>query len=142
MSDTSLSEESIAERTLRLALSFSSKSSGYSSSEDGILAASNSMVFSHGLADFGKYGQTGLTQLFWRQRRTSAPEARSVAALSARAELLPLPSFTFPTSENAAHSSARLKPCADTNPSGFHLLLCFHGLKCHDRIVIPYVSLR
>jgi len=28
--------------------------------------------------------------------------------------------------EDAAHSSARLKPCPDTNPSGFHFLLCFH----------------
>ena len=42
------------------------------------------------------------------------------------------------SSEDAAHSSALLTPCPDTNPSGFHFLLCVHGLKCHNRIVIPY----
>jgi hypothetical protein len=36
-------------------------------------------------------GQTGLTQLFWRQDFPQRPKARSVAALSARVKLVPFP---------------------------------------------------
>jgi ABC-type cobalamin/Fe3+-siderophores transport system ATPase subunit len=67
-------------------------------------------------------------------------KARSyLAPLSARVGTRALPEL-YPSRppRMRSHSSARLKPRPDTTPSGFHFILCFHGLKCHDRIVIPY----
>jgi hypothetical protein len=69
-------------------------------------------------------GQTGLTQLFWRQRLTPEPEGAVLLRLyrhewnSCPSRALLLPSF-----EDAAHSSARLKPGPDTNSSSFYFLL-------------------
>src|SRR5580704_16521478 len=71
------------------------------------------------------------------RRAGSSSISSSAVAQYARREWNSYPSrpLVLPSFEDAVHCAARLKPFPDTNPSGFHFLLCFHLLKCHDRIV-------